>query len=605
VAVKIILEVDDNASEPIRKTTDGLDKLEKKVNETGNAMDGFGNIVKNAFSTALGMVSVQSIEKAISGLTGFFDEAFEGEDALARLDNVLKTTANAFYDLGGATDEQTAKMTEASNKIISTQNEMQVKLQEMKDAHDKRILGMTQGEITKENAEYEKQVSKLTAEYERQIRVAENAQKEISDSIMPAYHLKIERANREQTLSFANEMQLRTKFADDEIIKASTSLSQYYSVSKDEYDRVMSLVLDVAEGTGQSVESVASSLGDVLDNPTEAVRKLVAMKVRLTDQQKEEIEGYIQTGNVASAHGVILDALEGKYKGMAETIGNTTSGKFAILNNIFNDMKENIGTALLPALQSIIEAITAWSKDPATQKFIDDMATSIKQWASSIVTFMNSPDVKNLASWLSNVFTDNQPVSAFGIILNEITKQIGLWLNSTDMAGAVKNLVDFFGKVLNGLLDIIIAWINNPATQEVIKKAGEQIGTGIYAGIESSLQKLLTLENLTKISKIFSLGGQIETLLSIVNAQPREGRASGGSVSSNTPYLVGEAGPELFMPSVSGAIIPNSKLAGSNLSIGNITVNVNGNAGADPQGTGYAISKALRDAIRTEMQYAR
>lgn len=35
------------------------------------------------------------------------------------------------------------------------------------------------------------------------------------------------------------------------------------------------------------------------------------------------------------------------------------------------------------------------------------------------------------------------------------------------------------------------------------------------------------------------------------------GRASGGSVNSNTPYLVGERGPELFMPSRNGIVIPS------------------------------------------------
>jgi lambda family phage tail tape measure protein len=36
-------------------------------------------------------------------------------------------------------------------------------------------------------------------------------------------------------------------------------------------------------------------------------------------------------------------------------------------------------------------------------------------------------------------------------------------------------------------------------------------------------------------------------------------RASGGPVSGNSPYLVGEKGPELFMPSGSGTIIPNNE----------------------------------------------
>ena len=41
------------------------------------------------------------------------------------------------------------------------------------------------------------------------------------------------------------------------------------------------------------------------------------------------------------------------------------------------------------------------------------------------------------------------------------------------------------------------------------------------------------------------------------------GRAIGGNVSSMTPYIVGERGPELFIPGKSGSIIPNNKLSGS------------------------------------------
>jgi len=35
----------------------------------------------------------------------------------------------------------------------------------------------------------------------------------------------------------------------------------------------------------------------------------------------------------------------------------------------------------------------------------------------------------------------------------------------------------------------------------------------------------------------------------------------GGSVRANAPYIVGEKGPELFVPRVSGTIIPNDALA--------------------------------------------
>ena len=39
-----------------------------------------------------------------------------------------------------------------------------------------------------------------------------------------------------------------------------------------------------------------------------------------------------------------------------------------------------------------------------------------------------------------------------------------------------------------------------------------------------------------------------------------KGKHAGGLVSQNTPYLVGEKGPEMFIPSVSGGITPNNQL---------------------------------------------
>ena len=38
------------------------------------------------------------------------------------------------------------------------------------------------------------------------------------------------------------------------------------------------------------------------------------------------------------------------------------------------------------------------------------------------------------------------------------------------------------------------------------------------------------------------------------------GMAAGGPVSGNTPYIVGEQGPELFIPKMAGNIVPNHKM---------------------------------------------
>jgi lambda family phage tail tape measure protein len=49
------------------------------------------------------------------------------------------------------------------------------------------------------------------------------------------------------------------------------------------------------------------------------------------------------------------------------------------------------------------------------------------------------------------------------------------------------------------------------------------------------------------------------------------GRASGGPVTGNSPYLVGENGPELFVPKTSGQIVPNGAMGGST----QVTYNIN------------------------------
>lgn len=51
-------------------------------------------------------------------------------------------------------------------------------------------------------------------------------------------------------------------------------------------------------------------------------------------------------------------------------------------------------------------------------------------------------------------------------------------------------------------------------------------------------------------------------------------RASGGPVEMDKTYLVGEKGPELFVPSRSGTIVPNSQLGGGGAP--QITINLGG-----------------------------
>ena len=96
----------------------------------------------------------------------------------------------------------------------------------------------------------------------------------------------------------------------------------------------------------------------------------------------------------------------------------------------------------------------------------------------------------------------------------------------------------------------------------LIQGIGGAIESGLVNGIEAavtgaqSLQDVLTgvLKDIGKM--LISFG--IRSLLSGIDIGgiPLVGKAAGGPVAGNTPYMVGERGPELFVPSSNGTIIP-------------------------------------------------
>ena len=78
-----------------------------------------------------------------------------------------------------------------------------------------------------------------------------------------------------------------------------------------------------------------------------------------------------------------------------------------------------------------------------------------------------------------------------------------------------------------------------------------------------------------------------------------QGKAVGGPVTGGTPYIVGEKGPELFVPGASGTIVPNDVLAASSSGRGgvggstNYSINVQAGVG-DPRQIGQQVVEYIK-----------
>lgn len=80
-------------------------------------------------------------------------------------------------------------------------------------------------------------------------------------------------------------------------------------------------------------------------------------------------------------------------------------------------------------------------------------------------------------------------------------------------------------------------------------------------------------------------------------------RANGGPVASGNPYIIGERGPELFVPRSNGRIVPNGRFGGGGGGDTNVVVNVDAK-GSSAQGNepnAKALGAAIGAAVQSEI----
>ena len=93
-----------------------------------------------------------------------------------------------------------------------------------------------------------------------------------------------------------------------------------------------------------------------------------------------------------------------------------------------------------------------------------------------------------------------------------------------------------------------------------------------------------------------AIGSEVRGLSSLAGSP---GRATGGPVSPGRAYVVGERGPELFVPTASGAIATGSAAQRDV----KISITVNAAAGATPallERSARQVGRAVRAALREE-----
>ena len=148
-----------------------------------------------------------------------------------------------------------------------------------------------------------------------------------------------------------------------------------------------------------------------------------------------------------------------------------------------------------------------------------------------------------------------------------------------------------FGFIQSGWNDIVKFF--SGAVSGVTRVFGT-IGDAITGAFKTAFNFVATIWNDTVGKLHFSIPSWIPGIggKSFGVPQIPEFKASGGPVSALAPYIVGEQGPELFVPSSSGSIIPNHQLAGAGQ-----TINVYVQTQADPNQIAAQVAWALKTKV--------
>ena len=135
-----------------------------------------------------------------------------------------------------------------------------------------------------------------------------------------------------------------------------TNVRNEVGKGNDIFNQATVAAVDMAAAFGGDAVSNSKMLGRALNDPTRGVTALTRVGVSFTQQQKDQIKALQESGDTLGAQKVILGELSKQTAGAAESQA-TAGQKFS---TTWANFKESIGTALLPTVDRILNALSAF-----------------------------------------------------------------------------------------------------------------------------------------------------------------------------------------------------------------------------------------------------
>jgi hypothetical protein len=340
--------------------------------------------------------------------------------------------------------------------------------------------------------------------------------------------------------------------------------------------KLQQVALDASIGSGKSLETTSNLIAKAFDGNTSALAKL---DIGLTAAE-------LKTMSFDEA----IAAVTATYEGSANAAADTFAGKIERLKIAFDEGKETVGAFVLDAITPMVTLFVD-KVIPTLSTLATDIGEDLQPVFESLGTFFKDTFLPGLTALWEYMNKYVVPIFKAGLApvleaVKTVFKAVGdliedntgffklLGVGITAFLLVARPFATFLGTTFK------VAWSGVALIINGVSKAIQGVVAGINAAIKV-VNLLIKGYNIVNNLKPGSKDLQEIPML-----------ATGGLANANQPYIVGERGPELFVPSGNGRVIPNNKLGNGG---GNIYINVSG--AIDQEGTARRIVDVLNNSF--------
>ncbi len=420
---------------------------------------------------------------------------------------------------------------------------------------------------------------------------------------------------------------------DDELVQGGanllgtfTKIQNKMGAGNDIFDQATKSATDMSIALDQDVTSSAMQLGKALQDPITGMTALRRVGVAFTEDQQEMVGKWVESNQLLKAQKFILAELNKEFGKSSKLRGQTDLGKMQIAFGQISNAMEKIGNTIIPILGKIAgplaNSIVVLFEElgPSIARTVRTLARLFVPLIRQLAPLFNTvarallPIVNILGKMFIQVLKELMPVlkpliKELGGAMLEALKAIAPYIpeiarSMTTFMLALVPLIPPLSKIIalllrltamslagfaqavSGPMATFVGWISK-AVGWVDRLLG---GLGQIPGVATTASTAVGTVRSPTATGFSPATATPPNQLNYANQGPA-GRAAGGPVSAYRPYIVGEQRPEIFVPKVSGTILPSTQ------GLGTVNNYITVNESSNPEHTARLVAKHVSDKM--------